>query len=127
MKTYVVDTHALFWYLDNDPRLGVQAEAILDNPHIRIIIPTIVLAEIKYLAHRGRLTQTLDDVLCVINGDPRCIIYPIDLSVVNVAPLDLDIHDSLIVGTALVQREAVEGILTRDEAIIDFSPMPTVW
>jgi PIN domain nuclease of toxin-antitoxin system len=127
MKTYVVDTHALAWYLDNDPRLGSQAEAILDNADIRLIIPSIILAEIKYLAHKGRLTQTLEEVLRVINSDPRCIIYPIDLSVVNNAPLGLDIHDGLIIGTALVQREIVSGILTRDEAIASSSLVPTLW
>jgi hypothetical protein len=63
----------------------------------------------------------------VINSDPRCTIYPIDLSVVSKAPLGLDIHDSLIVGTALVQREAVTGILTRDEAITSSGLVSTVW
>ena len=48
MKTYVVDTHALAWYLDDDPRLGAKAEAILDNRRVRIIVPVIVLTEIKY-------------------------------------------------------------------------------
>jgi PIN domain nuclease of toxin-antitoxin system len=127
MRTYVVDTHTLAWYLDNDPRLGSQAEAVLDNADVHLIIPAIVLAEIKYLGHRGRLTQTLDEVLRVINSDPRCTIYPVDLSVVSKAPFGLDIHDSLIVGTALVQREAVTGILTRDEAIASSGLAPTVW
>ena len=127
MKTYVVDTHALAWYLDDDPRLGTQAEAVLDNPRVRIIVPVIVLAEIKYLAHIGRIAQTLDDVLRVINSDPRCTIYPVDLSIIVVAPLSLDIHDSLIVGTALVQHEIVDGILTRDEAIVASGLIPTVW
>ena len=127
MKTYVVDTHALAWYLDDDPRLGSQAEAVLDNDDVRVIIPAIVLAEIKYLAHKGRLAQTLDEVLRVINSDPRCTIYPIDLSVITKAPLGLDIHDSLIVGTALVQREAITGILTRDETITSSVLVPTLW
>jgi PIN domain nuclease of toxin-antitoxin system len=127
MRTYVVDTHTLAWYLDNDPRLGSQAEAVLDNADVHLIIPAIVLAEIKYLGHKGRLTQTLDEVLRVINSDPRCTIYPVDLSVVSKAPFGLDIHDSLIVGTALVQREAVTGILTRDEAIASSGLAPTVW
>jgi PIN domain nuclease of toxin-antitoxin system len=127
MKTYVIDTHALTWYLDDDPRLGSQAEAVLDNADVRLIIPAIVLAEIKYLAHKGRLPQTLDEVLRVINSDPRCTIYPVDLSVVSRAPLGLDIHDSLIVGTALVQREAITGILTQDEAITSSGLVPTLW
>lgn len=127
MKTYVVDTHALVWYLAKDPRMGAQAEAVMDDPDIRLIIPTIVLAEIKYLAHKGRFAQSLDEVIRVIGLDPRCLVYPIDLSVVNKAPVDLDIHDSLIVGTALVQREAVDGILTRDEAIEHSNLIPVIW
>nr|HID13157.1 hypothetical protein [Anaerolineae bacterium] len=45
MKTYIVDTHTLAWYLDDDPRLGAQAEAVLDDPHVRIIVPAIVLVD----------------------------------------------------------------------------------
>lgn len=127
MKAYIVDTHTLVWYLDNNPRLGPQAEAVLDDANVRIIVPVIVLAEIKYLAHKGRLAQTLDDVLQVISHDPRCTVYPADLSVINKAPLGLNIHDSLIVGTALVQRETVDGVLTRDEAIVSSALVPTVW
>jgi len=127
MRTYIVDTHALTWYLDDDPRLGSQAEAVLDNADVRVIIPAIVLAEIKYLAHKGRLAPTLDEVLRVIGSDRRCTIYPIDLSVINEAPPGLDIHDSLIVGTALVQREAITGILTRDETITSSRLVPTLW
>ncbi len=127
MRTYVVDTHTLVWYLANDSRLGAQAEAIMDDTNVRLIVPTIVLAEIKHLATRGRFTQNLDDVLRVINADPRCLVYPIDISVVNIAPTDLDIHDSLIVGVALVQSEVVDGILTRDKAIADTKVVPVIW
>ncbi|MEE8390297.1 MAG: twitching motility protein PilT [Anaerolineae bacterium] len=126
MKTYVVDTRTLIWYLDNDPRLGTDAEAALDDANVHTIIPIIVMAEIKYLSHKGRFTRTMEQTLQVISLDPRCTIYPVDLSVVNKAPLDLNIHDSLIVGTALVQRETVTGVLTRDEAIVSSGLVPTV-
>ena len=127
MKTYVVDTQALAWFISRDRQLGRRARAVLRDPSVRIIVPAIVLAEIKYLVHKGRLAQTLDDVLRVINSDPRCIIYPVDLSVILAAPVDLDIYESLIVGTALVQREIVDGILTRNKAIIASGLVPTVW
>ncbi len=99
----------------------------MDDPDVRLIVPAIVLAEIKYLAYKGRFTQDLNDVLRVIGADPRCLIYPIDMSVVNKAPLGLDIHDSLIVGTALVQHPVVDGILTRDEAISNAGVVSVVW
>jgi PIN domain nuclease of toxin-antitoxin system len=127
MRTFVVDTHTLAWFVSRDQRLGAKAHKVLRDPNVRLIIPAIVLAEIKYMAHRGRLTQTLDEVLRVIGSDPRCTIYPVDLSVINKAPLGLDIHDSLIVGTALVQREAIAGILTQDEAITSSGLAPTLW
>jgi PIN domain nuclease of toxin-antitoxin system len=127
MRTFVVDTHALAWFVSRDRRLGARARTVLRDPNVRLIIPAIILAEIKYLAHKGRLTQTLDEVLRVIGSDLRCTIYPVDLSVISKAPLGLDIHDSLIVGTALVQREAITGILTRDEAITSSKLVPTLW
>jgi len=127
MRTFIVDTHALAWFVSRDRRLGAKARTILRDPNVRLIVPAIVLAEIKYLAHRGRLTKSSDEVLRVIGSDPRCTIYPIDLSVVSKAPLGLDIHDSLIVGTAPVQHEAITGILTRDEAITSSSLVPTTW
>ena len=127
MRTFIVDTHALAWFVSRDLRLSAKARTVLRDPNVRLIIPAIVLAEIKHLAHKGRLTQSLDEVLRVINSDPRCTIYPVDLSVIIKAPLGLDIHDSLIVGTALVQREAITGILTRDEAITSSGLVPTLW
>jgi PIN domain nuclease of toxin-antitoxin system len=127
MRTFVVDTHALAWFISRDRRLGAKARTVLRDPSVRLIIPAIVLAEIKYLAHKGRLPQTLDEVLRVIGSDPRCTIYPIDLSVISKAPLGMDIHDSLIVGTALVQRETITGILTRDETITSSGLVPTLW
>lgn len=127
MTVYVLDTHALVWYLANDRRLGLQAEAVLNDPGVTLIIPAIVLAEIKDLARKGRFAQTLDDVLAVIASDPRCLVYPIDLEVVRAAPVQLDIHDSLIVAVAVVQASAVDGVLTCDLAITNSGFVPVVW
>lgn len=63
----------------------------------------------------------------MIATDPRCLVYPIDLSVVRQAPPVLDIHDSLIVATALAQPIPVDGILTSDEAIVASGLVPVVW
>jgi len=127
MRTYVIDTHALVWFIGRDQRLSNTVRAILRDPNVSIIISVIVLVEIKYLSHKGRFAQTLDEVLEVIDRDSRCTIYPVDINVINKAPLDLNIHDSLIVGTALVQPETVTGVLTKDEAIVSSGLVPTVW
>lgn len=127
MTVYVLDTHALVWYLTNDRRLGAQAAAVLNDSGVTLIIPAIVLAEIKDLARKGRFAQTLDDVLAVIESDQRCVVHPITLEVVRAAPTQLDIHDSLIVGVALVQAYAVDGVLTCDQAISNSGLVPVVW
>lgn len=127
MTVYVLDTHALVWYLTNDRRLGLQTEVVLNDPGVTLIIPAIVLAEIKDLARKGRFAQKLEDVLAVIESDPRCLVHPIDLEVVRAAPMQLDIHDSLIVGVALVQASAVDGVLTCDQAITSSGLVPVVW
>lgn len=127
MKTFVVDTHALVWFLARDSRLSERARTVLQDPAVRLIIPAIVLAEIKYLSSKGRFAQTLDDVLRVIATDPRCLVHPIDLSVVRHAPPTLDIHDGLIVGAALAQPVPVDGVLTCDEAITTAGLVPVVW
>lgn len=127
MTVYVLDTHALVWYLTNDRRLGAQAEAVLNDSGVTLIIPAIVLAEIKDLARKGRFVKTLDDVLAVIESDPRCLVHPIDLGVIRAAPMQLDIHDSLIVGVALAQTSAVDGVLTCDQAITNAGLVSVVW
>jgi PIN domain nuclease of toxin-antitoxin system len=127
MKTFVLDTHTLVWFLADDRRLSNRVIAILEDEETRLVIPTIVLAEVKHLSYRGRFPQTLEDVLAVINANGRCTIYPADLQVVQNAPVGLDIHDSLIVGTALVQAVPVDGILTKDRSITASSTVPAVW
>ena len=52
---YVLDTHALVWYLAQDPRLGREARKVLDDENNLLIVPVIVLAEAKYIASRRSL------------------------------------------------------------------------
>jgi len=44
MKIFVVDTHALVWFLSNDKRLSSKVGEILESPAVFLLIPTIVLA-----------------------------------------------------------------------------------
>jgi len=36
---YVIDTHALIWFLEGNPRLGANAKTILSHPDSRLVIP----------------------------------------------------------------------------------------
>jgi len=52
MSKYVTDTHALYWYLNSDKRLGTRAKEIYQQAlkdDILIFIPSIVLAELYWI------------------------------------------------------------------------------
>ena len=130
MKSYVVDTHALVWHLTDDPRLGKKAREILESNGNQLILPAIVLAEAKCIADSKRVPIAFPDILATILNDPRCIVYPIDILTVFYLPKGLDIHDALIVGTALLCRDLLRQdiyILTKDEEIQESGFIPTVW
>ena len=130
MRNYVVDTHALVWHLTDDPRLGKKAKQILETPDNRLVLPAIVLAEAKYIADRQRILVFFPEILAAIIADPRCTVYPIDVLTVFYLPKGLNIHDSLIVATALLFRDVLQQkvhILTRDEEIRQSGLVPTVW
>ena len=57
---YVTDTHSILWYFTQDPRLSKRALEEFEGT-VRegfIIIPAVVLAEIMFIAKKGRITLT---------------------------------------------------------------------
>ncbi len=126
---YVVDTHALIWFLEGSKRLGGQAREILRDEHKHLLIPSIVLAEAKDLVSKGKTRLIFDEILEAIT-DPRCLSYPLDLAVVRAMPRSLDIHDAIICATALVYQKTVNEealLITRDESLIKSNLVKTVW
>ena len=128
--TCVVDTHALVWYLGGSRLLGRKAHAELRKPASRVVVPTIVLAELKYLHHRKRIDLSFDTVRRVLGDDPRCILHPLDEDVLDLLPLKLDIHDGIICATALaIERATGETVkvITRDEEITESELVDVLW
>jgi predicted nucleic acid-binding protein len=103
---------------------------LLDRPDTRIVVPVIVLAELKYLHQRSRISLSFSAVQTIIGADERCAVYPMNEEVVDLLPLDLDIHDAIICATALACKRATGEdtvVLTRDQAITDSGRVATVW
>ncbi len=60
MIRVVADTHAVLWYLYNDPRLSLAAGSVMDTTlraGDEIAISAISLVEIAYLVERSRIPQ----------------------------------------------------------------------
>ncbi len=97
---YVVDTHTLVWHLTLDKRLGAQARRILDDESSLLIVPSIVLAEAKYIADHKRIPLTFQEILDQVTTAPNVTIFPLDEFVINHLP-EMEIHDGIIVATGL--------------------------
>lgn len=127
---YIVDTHTLVWFLEGTDKVGSEAIKILRDPQQRLVVPSIVLGEIKYLAVRNRTRLSIDEVIQTIENDPRCVIYPLDSHVIQAMPVITDIHDGILYGTALLYRDVLGedvGILTKDENLKDVGDIETIW
>ena len=62
MSACVADTHAVIWYLLNDPRLSPDALAAMQNAAAAgdgVFVSAITLVEIIYLIEKGRFPQSL--------------------------------------------------------------------
>ena len=57
-------------------------------------------------------------------------LHPLDISLVTFAPDELEIHDAIIVGTALYLSDELKEpvpLVTRDKTISDSGPVPVIW
>lgn len=59
---YVIDTHALVWFIEGSQNLSYKAKEIMLAAESPIVVPTIVLAEIKYLYERKRIKGTYNEI-----------------------------------------------------------------
>jgi PIN domain nuclease of toxin-antitoxin system len=127
---YVVDTHALVWYLTADKRLGKGARSALasvDNGSDHAIIPVIVLAEVMYLEEKGRIKFDLNKLMANLQGNENYSIAPLTLDVVLAAkhlPEVPELFDRMIAATAIV-NDAV--LVTRDPVFDELKTVKTVW
>jgi PIN domain nuclease of toxin-antitoxin system len=130
---YVLDTHALVWHLEGNPRLGPQAKRIIDDPTSSLVLPIIALAEAAYIIEHGRTAiPTVSDLLRSVSADLRISILPLTWEVfqesLNAAVIP-EMHDRLIVGSALRIQSLGDAIslLTKDASIIAAHIVPTLW
>ncbi len=130
---YIVDTHALIWYLESNSWLGAAAKAVLNDPTSDLVFPLIALAEAVDIVDKKRTTITSVSILLnrVLN-DPRFELQPFDLKILRTslqASAVPEMHDRLIVaaGLYLQQQGFSVAILTRDVSITKAALLPVIW
>ncbi|MBW1614337.1 MAG: PIN domain-containing protein [Deltaproteobacteria bacterium] len=126
---YVTDTHSLVWYFADDPRLSRKALKAFEQTTKEgiIIVPIIVLAEIIFIAKKGRITLTFEGTLKKIEEYENFDIAALDADILKVSDkieADMEMHDKLIVATSLYFKTT---LITRDERIRESGVVSTIW
>lgn len=131
---YIIDTHALLWYLTDDKRLGGSASRILDDSKIRLLIPSIVLAEALFILEGKPDLYALSEstLLQEVEKDPRMEVVALDWEVLMTTlacKAISEMQDRQIVATAMLAQKAGYDIavLTRDGNITDSALVPVIW
>src|SRR5688572_29851016 len=130
---FVLDTHALIWYMEGNSRLGNSAKAVMDDPTSNMVLPIIGLAEAIDTVDKCRTTiSSVKILLNRIKRDNRIQIYPLTMAVLKQslsAGAVPEMHDRLIVSTALHLQSIGNkvSLLTKDNAIIASALVPVVW
>ena len=111
---YVIDTHALIWFLEGNSRLGANANAILSNPDSQLVIPATTLPEAVWIVERGRTSiPSAKNLLSAVEADPHVVIYPLDKDVIETT-MSLsainEMHDRQIAATVLVLTSKGEDV-----------------
>jgi PIN domain nuclease of toxin-antitoxin system len=112
---FIVDTHALLWFLADDPKLGSTVDAAFKDPNSELILPAIALAEALWIvSSRPQLGLAPKDLLFAIQSDSRVSVHPLTQKLVEIAhslSSISEMHDRQIVATALYLSTPAEKLM----------------
>ena len=132
---YILDTHALVWFVEGNKRLSESAKAIIAAADSQMVLPLIALAEAAIITEKGRTTiSDVSKFLARVYADTRIEIFPLTLDVFerSLTPESLripELHDRFIVSTGLHLQDLGETveIVTKDQAITDAGVLSVIW
>jgi PIN domain nuclease of toxin-antitoxin system len=129
----VADTHAVIWYVYDDPRLSPRARALIEEAAAagdEVGFSAITLVEILYLTERGRIQPRALEAVSTAIDAPDAVLreLPLDRAIVALMP-DVrredvpELPDRIIAATA---RRHEVPLISRDREIRATS-LVTVW
>ena len=135
-SAYVVDTHALIWYLTDSPKLSSVARELLqrsERDDDRLLIPTIVLAELLGLARKRKVSWP-EALAALFKIDATANFEVVPFSWEDVRRItgwlytrtieSSDMHDLIILATA---DRARAPLVTADRDLRAQTVVETVW
>lgn len=132
---YIIDTHALLWYLEGNVRLGDDAKSVMSTEDSEMILPIIALFEAALVIEKGRSgISEVSKLLRDVDADERIEIYPTIMPIFERCLTEEgraipELHDRIIVSTGLYLQDLGHNvsILTRDKTIIKADVLPVIW
>ncbi len=126
---YITDTHSLVWYFTKNQRLSKKALQAFEQTVKKgvLIIPAVVLAEIIFISKKGKITLSFEDTLKKVEEYDNFDIATLDVDILKEAnniESDMEMHDKLIVATALYFKGV---LITRDKKIKESAIISTIW
>ena len=106
---YLLDTHALIWFLEGDQRLSATAQNIICNDDTDIFVSIVSLWEMAIKISLGKLelSQSLDQIIDKL-PQQNITLLPINpahvLAVLKLPFKHRNPFDRLLIGQALVEK-----------------------
>lgn len=116
MTTFLIDTHALLWWLSGDRRLPRRSRMLLSDPAMRVLASAVSAWEVAIKAALGKLDAP-DDLLDVVarSGLEWIAVEPREAYVAGGLPLHhRDPFDRLLAAQAL---ERGVRVISHDTAL----------
>ena len=124
---YLLDTHAMLWYLRDSPELSASAHALIDNAeYVAVSIASFWEIAIKQCIGKMQFCMTIPELesLCLDRDIQVLPIQSIVLEQIKSLPkIHGDPFDRLIIAQAQIGKMT---IITRDRIIPQY-PVPTIW
>ena len=117
MRQAILDTHALLWLMEDDPRLGAKAKALIETGDVPLFVSHASLWEIAVKQSIGKLTLALSLLEFVETRVLAVGISLLDIRLEHIARYsELPLHhrdpfDRLLVAQCMIEEM---GILSRD-------------
>ena len=124
---YLLDTHAMLWYLRDSPELSASAHALIDNAeYVAVSIASFWEIAIKQSVGKMQFCMTIPELesLCLDRDIQVLPIQSVVLEQIKSLPkIHGDPFDRLIIAQAQIGKMT---IITRDRIIPQY-PVPTIW
>jgi PIN domain nuclease of toxin-antitoxin system len=123
--TFLLDTHVLVWWADDDARLSQAVNEVLDDPVNELAVSVIAAWEFQWLQMRRRIATTvpIDEIINELGLEKLPFDFSLHRFSASLPPIHGDPMDRMMIAQAL-RNDLV--FVTSDQDIHKY-PLKTLW